>query len=87
MSMMSKIQVLFLCSFLFACSSTRNSDVSAQDDSASSNDPNSVICKKEHVVGSQFRKVVCRTVAEIGRQRELAQRAGSGPSFSSSTSD
>lgn len=87
MSMMSKVLGLFLCSFLFACSSTNRSEAELAEASASNEDPDRVVCKKEHVVGSQFRKVVCRTVAEIERQRKAAERAASGPSFSSSNTN
>lgn len=87
MSVMSKILVLFLCSFLFACSSTNRSEAELAEARVSSDDPDRVVCKKEHVVGSQFRKVVCRTVAEIERQRKAAERAAGGPSFSSSNAN
>lgn len=37
-------------------------------------DPNRIVCTREHVVGSNRPQKICMTVAERDRQRELAKR-------------
>jgi predicted kinase len=34
-----------------------------------------IVCRRQHVVGSHFKKTVCRTRAEIEAEREAAQMA------------
>lgn len=42
---------------------------------ADADDPdNKVICRREHVVGSQFPRRVCKTVRQIREEQEQAQR-------------
>jgi len=38
-------------------------------------DSNKLICRREHVVGSHFKKTVCKTQAEIELERQSAQDA------------
>ncbi len=84
MSMKSKILLLILCSFLFACSSTSKNKVTVEGDGSNSGDLSKVVCKKESVTGSHFKKVVCRTVGEIKRDREALDRNSSSSSHSNS---
>lgn len=80
-----KLFVLSICLPLFACSTTSQDDLANLDADTADTDPNKVICKKERQMGSHFKKVVCRTLAEIKREQDAANAAGRGPSFSSST--
>ncbi len=68
---------------LLACSST--SEHQATQDTLATDDPNRIVCKKEHVIGSQFRKKVCRTVAEIKQQQQEAKEASYKTGGSAST--
>lgn len=38
-------------------------------------DKNELVCRREHVVGSHFKKTVCKTREEIAAERESAQEA------------
>jgi hypothetical protein len=38
-------------------------------------DRNEVVCRRQHVVGSHFKKTVCKTRAEMAQEQESAQEA------------
>ena len=40
-----------------------------------SEESNEIVCRRQHVVGSHFKKTVCRTRAEIEAERKAAQMA------------
>lgn len=37
-------------------------------------DPNRIVCRREHVVGSNFKRRICRTVREIEEERLASQK-------------
>ena len=40
-----------------------------------SDDQNEIVCRRQHVVGSHFKKNVCKTRAEMALEQESAQEA------------
>jgi hypothetical protein len=50
-----------------------DSNVELAENSSSENDPNEVICRREMVTGSNFRKRVCLTRAQRGEMRAMSR--------------
>lgn len=79
MSIKQLIPMIFAVLALAGCASTAppradTAPIEGQDAELAENDPNRIVCRREHVVGSNFTRRICRTVKQIEEERMASQR-------------